>query len=53
LILALGAAYLNLAGWNLRPRRLVLQWDRKHIVQLVAASIGLFVALNLFVRIVA
>jgi hypothetical protein len=53
LILALGAAYLNLAGWNLRPRRLVVQWDWKHIVQMGAASIGLFLALNMFVRVVA
>ena len=53
LILALGAAYLNLAGWNMRPRRLVVQWDRRHIVQLGAASIALFIALNLFVRVVA
>lgn len=53
LILALAAAFLNLAGWNMRPRQLVLQWDRKHICQLIAASVGLFLALNLFVRVAA
>lgn len=53
LILALGATFLNLAGWNLRPRRLVIQWDRTHILQLTGASLAFFVALNLFVRFVA
>lgn len=53
LILALGTAYLNLAGWNLRPRRPVLQWDQFHVVRLAAASFAMFVALNLVVRVMA
>lgn len=53
LILALGTAYLNLAGWNLAPRRPVLQWDRDHITKLLGASAAMFVACNLFVRVVA
>ncbi len=53
LILALGTAYLNLAGWNVRPRRPVLQWDQFHIVRLVAASLAMFVVLNVAVRVMA
>jgi len=53
LIVALGAAYLNLAGWNLRPRRLVIQWDGAHAGRLIGASACLFIALNIFVRIMA
>ena len=53
LILALGTAYLNLAGWNLRPRRPVLQWDKRHITWLLAGSACMFIAVNLFVRVVA
>jgi hypothetical protein len=53
LILGLGAAYLNLAGWHLRPRRLVLAWDKRHALQLGTASLALFIALNLFVRFAA
>ena len=53
LILALGTAYLNLAGWNLRPRRPILQWDQFHIARLAAASFAMFVALNLVVRVLA
>ena len=52
LILGLGTAYLNLANWNIQPRRLVLQWDRTHRRQLVLASAALFVGLNVFVRVV-
>lgn len=53
MIFGLGAAYLNLAGWNLRPRRLVLAWDTPHCLRLATASFGLFVVLNLFVRVAA
>ena len=53
LILALGTAYLNLAGWNLRPRRPVLQWDQFHMVRLAGASLAMFVGLNLVVRVLA
>lgn len=53
MVLGLGAAFLNLAGWNLRPRRLVIEWDRIHVQKLLAGSACFFVALNLFVRFVA
>jgi len=53
MLLGLGAAYLNLAGWNLRPRRLVVQWDWPHVRRLVVCSTGFFVALNVFVRLFA
>jgi hypothetical protein len=53
MIFGLGAAFLNLAGWNLRPRRLVLAWDKPHILRLGVTSFGLFVVLNLFVRFAA
>lgn len=53
LILALGTAFLNLAGWHLQPRRPVLQWDQFHVVRLAAASLVMFVALNLVVRVLA
>jgi O-antigen ligase len=52
MILGLGTAYLNLAGWNLAPRRLVVQWDRPHVRKLVLASLSLFVAFNVFVQVV-
>ena len=52
LILALGTAFLNLAGWNLHPRRPVLVWDKPHITKLLAASACMFIACNVFVRIV-
>ncbi|MDA0920261.1 MAG: O-antigen ligase family protein [Planctomycetota bacterium] len=52
LILALGTAFLNLAGWNLQPRRPVLVWDKPHITKLLAASACMFIACNVFVRIV-
>lgn len=53
MILGLGAAYLNLASWNLRPRRLLVAWDKPHVLRLATASICLFVVLNVFVRIAA
>ena len=53
MLLGLGAAFLNLAGWNLRPRRLVIEWDRPHIQKLLVCSAGFFVALNIFVRVFA
>ncbi len=53
LILALGTAYLNLANWQIEPRRLVVQWDAPHRRKLVLASAALFVGLNVFVRVVA
>ncbi|MGZ0162608.1 MAG: O-antigen ligase family protein [Planctomycetales bacterium] len=52
LILALAAAFLNLAGWNLHPRRPVLVWDKPHITKLLGASACMFIACNIFVRIV-
>jgi hypothetical protein len=53
LIIGLGTAYLNLAGWNLHPRRPVLLWDTPHIKKLLAASACMFIACNVFVRIVS
>ena len=53
LIIALGTAFLNLAGWNLQPRRPVLVWDKPHITRLLVASACMFVACNVFVRIVS
>ena len=53
MLLGLGTAYLNLAGWNLRPRRLVIQWDWPHVRKLVVCSAGFFVAINIFVRLFA
>lgn len=53
LIIALGTAFLNLAGWNQRPRRPVLVWDRPHITKLLGASACMFIACNIFVRIVS
>lgn len=53
MLLGLGAAYLNLAGWNLRPRRLVIEWDRPHVQKLLVWSACFFVALNIFVRVFA
>ena len=53
LIIALGTAFLNLAGWNLNPRRPVLVWDKPHIAQLLGASVCMFVACNIFVRLVS
>lgn len=53
LIIAMGTAYLNLAGWNLQPRRPVLVWDKPHITKLLAASACMFIACNIFVRIVS
>lgn len=52
MILGLGTAYLNLADWNLSPRRLVVKWDRPHRRKLVMASLCLFVAFNVFVQVV-
>jgi hypothetical protein len=53
MLLGLGAAFLNLAGWNLRPRRLVIEWDRPHVQKLLVWSACFFVALNIFVRVFA
>ncbi|MBC8289269.1 MAG: O-antigen ligase family protein [Planctomycetes bacterium] len=53
MLLGLGAAFLNLAGWNLRPRRLVIEWDRPHVQKLLVGSVCFFVALNIFVRVFA
>jgi O-antigen ligase len=53
LIIAMGAAYLNLAGWNLRPRRLVIAWNKDDVLKLAAASAALFIAFNVFVRVAA
>jgi len=53
MLLGLDAAYLNLAGWNLRPRRLVIEWDRPHVQKLLVWSGCFFVALNIFVRVFA
>lgn len=51
MIVALCAAYLNLAGWHLRPRRLVIEWNRWHVQRLIAASACLFVALNVVAQV--
>ncbi|MFP6762314.1 MAG: O-antigen ligase family protein [Planctomycetaceae bacterium] len=53
MLLGLGAAYLNLAGWNLRPRRLVIEWNWPHVQRLLVWSASFFVALNIFVRLFA
>lgn len=53
LIIAMGTAFLNLAGWNLNPRRPVLVWDKPHITQLLGASACMFIACNIFVRLVS
>jgi hypothetical protein len=53
MLLGLGAAFLNLAGWNLQPRRLVMEWDRPHVQKLLVWSVCFFVALNIFVRVFA
>lgn len=53
LVIALGTAYLNLAGWNVQPRRPVLVWDKPHIIRLLGASACMFIACNIFVRIVS
>lgn len=53
LILSLLAAYLNLASWNLEPRRLLVRWDRFHVRRLVLASLVVFAMFNVFVRVVA
>mgnify|MGYP000515965851 CR=1 FL=1 len=53
LIIALGTAFLNLAGWCQCPRRPVLLWDKRHITQLLGASACMFIACNVFVRIVS
>lgn len=53
LIIAMGTAFLNLAGWNIHPRRPVLVWDKPHITQLLGASACMFIACNIFVRLVS
>lgn len=53
LIIAMGTAFLNLAGWNIHPRRPVLVWDKPHITQLLGASVCMFIACNVFVRLVS
>lgn len=53
LVIAMGTAFLNLAGWNIHPRRPVLVWDKSHITQLLGASACMFIACNILVRLVS
>lgn len=53
MVLGLTTAFVNLACWNLNPPRLVLSWDRTARFRLVAASLSLFVAFNVFVTVMA
>lgn len=51
MVLGLATAFMNLACWNLNPPRLLLSWDRVARQRLVAASLGVFVAFNVFVTV--
>lgn len=46
LMLGTIVAYLNIAGWHLQPRRLLVTWDRGHVWRLAGCSAALFLALN-------
>lgn len=53
LVLGTVAAYVNLAAPYLRPRRLPVQWDRRHAVCMLGGSAALFVSINVFVALFA
>lgn len=52
LMLGTQVAYLNLASAHLRPRKLLVSWDRGHLWRLAACSAVVFVAFNVFVVVI-
>ncbi len=52
LMLGTQVAYMNLASAHLKPRRLLVSWDRGHLWRLAACSAAVFLAFNVFVVVV-
>lgn len=53
MIVGVSAAYLNLAGASLAKPTPLIYWNKQHLIRLVGVSLGLLVALFVFVRIFA
>ncbi|MFM9965926.1 MAG: O-antigen ligase family protein [Planctomycetaceae bacterium] len=52
LMLGTQVSYLNLASAHLHPRRLLVSWDRPHLLRLATCSAAVFLAFNVFVVVV-
>jgi hypothetical protein len=53
LIIGLGAVYVSIMNAQLSPPRLLVVWDRHHAQLLAVSSAGVFVMLNVFVKLFA
>ena len=53
MVIGVASCYLNLVAMNLQPPRPLTCWDRKHLLQLAVASVGMLFCIYAFVYVVA
>ncbi|MBI5761259.1 MAG: O-antigen ligase domain-containing protein [Planctomycetales bacterium] len=53
LLIGLGAAYIHIMNSQLSPPRLLVVWNRNHAWLLAVSSAGVFIMLNVFVKVFA